>query len=132
MMFNVRVREMMNYGCLEKISEFQLGFRTNNLCNSGQTLVDGHSTTGLEINEKILSRFCDRIPKFSCNLATFSRRIFASLRVAFSLQRFSRTKYEPTIVVCTEVTQPLLNLCNAMFERSNIAAKYAAIKVSSD
>ena len=29
------------------------------------------------MNEKIQSLFCDRIPKFSCNLATFSRRIFA-------------------------------------------------------
>ena len=32
---------------------------------------------GLEINEKFRSQFCDRIPKFSRNLATFSRRIFA-------------------------------------------------------
>ena len=32
--------------------------------------------TGLEINEKIQSQFHDRIPKFSCNLATLSRRFF--------------------------------------------------------
>ena len=44
MMFNVPVREMMNYSSLEKISEFLVGFRTNNLCNTGQILVDGHST----------------------------------------------------------------------------------------
>ena len=34
---------------------------------------------GLEINEKFQSQFCDRMPKFSRNLATFSRRIFARL-----------------------------------------------------
>ena len=34
---------------------------------------------GLEINEKFQSQLYDRIPKFSRNLATFSRRIFARL-----------------------------------------------------
>ena len=33
--------------------------------------------SGLEINEKFQSQFCDRIQKFSRTLATFSRRIFA-------------------------------------------------------
>ena len=33
--------------------------------------------SGIEINQKLQSQFCDRIPKFSCNLATFSHRIFA-------------------------------------------------------
>ena len=33
--------------------------------------------SGFEINEKIQSQFRDRIPKFSRNLATLSRRIFA-------------------------------------------------------
>ena len=35
-----------------------------------------HINTGLKINEKIQSQFCDKIPKFSRNLATFSCRIF--------------------------------------------------------
>ena len=29
---------------------------------------------GLEIKEKFQSQFCDRVPKFSHNLATFSSR----------------------------------------------------------
>ena len=33
--------------------------------------------TGLEINEKIQSQFHDRIPNFSGNLATLSRRFFS-------------------------------------------------------
>jgi len=34
------------------------------------------SVSVLEINEKIQSQFCDSIPKFSRNSATFSCRIF--------------------------------------------------------
>ena len=78
-MFNVPVREMMNYGCLETISEFQVGFRTSNLCETGQILVDGHSSTGLEMNEKIHSR----------NLATL-------------VSGLAKTKYEPAVLVCKE------------------------------
>ena len=33
--------------------------------------------SGLKINKKFQSQFCDRIQKFSRNLANFSRRIFA-------------------------------------------------------
>ena len=37
---------------------------------------------GLEINEKFQSQFCDRLPKFSRNPATFSRRV--SIRRIFA------------------------------------------------
>ena len=50
----------------------------------------GHNT-GLEINNEIQSQFCDRIRKFSRN--------FANRRAALCCQRFSETKYEPTILV---------------------------------
>jgi len=52
------------------------------------------SVSVLEINEKIQSQFCDSIPKFSRNSATFSCRIFTL--------RFSKIKYEPAILACKE------------------------------
>ena len=93
--------------------------------------------TGLEINKKIQSQFCNRIPKFSHNLATFSRRIFGLhflvSRLAkqnTSLQYLCMKKPLKMVNAQKNATVPVFN---GMFERSNIAAKlYATIKVSSD
>ena len=83
--------------------------------------------TGLEINEKIQSQFCDRIPKFSRNLATFSRRIFAlhfhvsSLAKLHMSPQYSRVK--KPLKMANDRKNATVPVFNAMFERSNIGAK---------
>ena len=77
---------------------------------------------GLEIDEKIQSQICDRIPKFSCKSQ--------NLRAAISLKRLAKFNMSPQYL---RVKKPLkmandrknatVPVFNAMFERSNIAAK---------
>ena len=82
---------------------------------------------GLKINEKIQLQFCDRIPTFSSNLATLSRRIFA---VHFHVSGLAKLNMSPQYL---RVKKPLkmandqknttFPVFTAMFERSNIEAK---------
>ena len=62
--------------------------------------------TELEINEKMQSQFRDRIPKFSCNLATLSRRVFALHFLISGLAKqntcCTNVMYEPAILVSKE------------------------------
>ena len=90
-------------------------------------IVNLKARTGLETNEKIQSQFCDRIPKFSRNLATSSRRIFG---LRFHVSGLAKLNMSPQYL---RVKKPLkiandrkngtVPVFNAMFERSNIAAK---------
>ena len=84
------------------------------------------SHTGLEINENIQSQFCNRISKFSRHLATFSRKIFA---LHFIVSGLAKQNMSTPILVC-DLKEPLKMASdwknatfNAMFERSNVAAK---------
>ena len=76
--------------------------------------------------KKIQSQF-DRIPKFSRNLATFSRRIFA---LHFHVSGVAKLNMSPQYL-CVKKLLKMANdrknatvpVFNAMFERSNITAK---------
>ena len=57
--------------------------------------------TGLEINEKVQSQFCDKIQKFSRSFANFSRKIATLHCVVSGLAK----KYEPAILVCKETAE---------------------------
>ena len=90
-------------------------------------LINQKCFSGLKINEKLQSQFCDRIPKLSCNLSTFSRRIFV---LNFHVSGLAKLNVSPQYL---RVKKPLnmandrknatIPVFNAMFERSNIAAK---------
>ena len=83
--------------------------------------------SGLEINEKIQSQFCDRISKFSLNLATFSRRIFTLHFHVSGLAKLNTSpqylRVKKTLKMATDRKNATVPVFNAMFKRSNIAAK---------
>jgi len=83
--------------------------------------------TGLEINEKIQVQFCERIPKFSCNLATCSRRIFTLHFLVSGLAKQNMSPQylhvEKLLKMANDRKNATAPVFNAMFERSNIAAK---------
>jgi len=95
----------------------------------------GTDDQGLKINETIQLQFCDKIPKFSRNLATFSRRIFD---LHFLVSSLAKQNMSPQYL-CVKKPLKMVNdrkdttlpVFNAMLERSNIAAelRYNFIKI---
>ena len=93
-------------------------------------------SSGFEINEKLQSQFCDRIPKFSRNLATFSRRIFA---LHFYVNGLAKLNMSPQYLRVKKplkmandrksATVPVFTPCS---KEVTSQLNYATIKVSSD
>ena len=70
---------------------------------TGHCLTNAETTlyqSGLEINEKIQSQFCDKIRKLKRNFAKFRRKIVALHCVVSGV-----AKYEPTILVLKETAE---------------------------
>ena len=78
-------------------------------CNPLLILFAFDTVTGLEINEKFQSQFCDRIPRFGRNLATFNKIRARNSCVLKKPLKMANDRKNATVPVF-----------NTMFERSNI------------
>ena len=124
-----RIQPVSLFFCFQCIQHFLIRrmFRKHHKIQIQSLHLKPLKVTGLKINKKIQSQFCNKIPKFSRNLATFSCRILGLhfLVSGLAKQNMSRQYLcmKKSLKMVNDRKNATVPVFNGMFERSNIAAK---------